>query len=152
MSEDNTDLNNDHKKKLEHLSDLVMLSMADSNISHGEQIFLDNYANYLGVKKEEYHDVLLNPERYQFNIPVTEKERIEQLYYLVKFSFSDGEILSDEVNRMEKIAMDLGFGKERMDKLIRKAIHLVINKYEFEKFSKKINKFLNKYPLSSGSV
>lgn len=149
MSEDNIDLNIDHKKKLEHLSDLVLLSMADNVISHGEQLFLDDYANDLGVTNEEYHNVLLNPEEYQYNIPVTEKERIEQLYYLVKFSFSDGEILTDEVNRMEKIATDLGFGKERMDKLIRKAIHLVINKYELEKFSKKINKFLNKYPLSS---
>jgi hypothetical protein len=147
MSEENTGLDLDYKKKLKHLSDLVMLSLADNIISHGEQLFLDKYANYLGVTKEEYHDVLLNPEKYQYNIPVTEKERIEQLFYLVKFSFSDGEILNDEVTRMEKIALDLGFGKERMDKLIRKAIHLVINNYKLEKFSKKIIKFLNKYPL-----
>jgi hypothetical protein len=147
MSEENTGLDLDYKKKLKHLSDLVMLSLADNIISHGEQLFLDKYANNLGVTKEEYHDVLLNPEKYQYNIPVTEKERIEQLFYLVKFSFSDGEILNDEVTRMEKIALDLGFGKERMDKLIRKAIHLVINNYKLEKFSKKIIKFLNKYPL-----
>jgi hypothetical protein len=147
MSEENTGLDLDYKKKLKHLSDLVMLSLADNIISHGEQLFLDKYANNLGVTKEEYHDVLLNPEKYQYNIPVTEKERIEQLFYLVKFSFSDGEILNDEVTRMEKIALVLGFGKERMDKLIRKAIHLVINNYKLEKFSKKIIKFLNKYPL-----
>ena len=148
MIEDNIDFNLEYKKKLEHLSDLVMLSMADNVISHEEQLFLDHYANYLEITKEEYHDVLLNPERYQYNISVTEDERIEQLYYLVKFSFADGEILSVEVSRMEKIALDLGFGKERMDKLIRKAIHLVINNYKIEKFSKKIAKFLKKYPLS----
>lgn len=149
MEKDNTELNIEYKKKLEHLSDLIMLSMADNIISHEEQLFLDNYAIFLGINKKDYHDVLLNPEKYQFNIPITEKERIEQLYYLVKFSFSDGEILSDEVVRMEEIAIDLGFGKERMDKLIRKAIHLIINQYKLEKFSKKINKFLTKYPLSS---
>ena len=148
MIEDNIDFNLEYKKKLEHLSDLVMLSMADNVISHDEQLFLDDYANYLEITKEEYQNVLLNPERYQYNIPVTEKERIEQLYYLVKFSFSDGEILSVEVTIMEKIALDLGFGKERMDKLIRKAIHLIINNYKIEKFSKKITKFLKKYPLS----
>lgn len=148
MIEDNIDFNLEYKKKLEHLSDLVMLSMADNVISHDEQVFLDDYVNYLEITKEEYHDVLLNPERYQYNIPLTEKERIEQLYYLVKFSFSDGEILSVEVSSMEKTALDLGFGKERMDKLIRKAIHLVINNYKIEKFSKKITKFLKKYPLS----
>jgi hypothetical protein len=148
MIEDNIDFNLEYKKKLEHLSDLVMLSMADNVISHDEQLFLDDYANYLEITKEEYQDVLLNPDRYQYNIPLTEDERIEQLYYLVKFSFSDGEILSVEVTIMEKIALDLGFGKERMDKLIRKAIHLVINNYKIEKFSKKITKFLKKYPLS----
>lgn len=148
MIEDNIDFNLEYKKKLEHLSDLVILSMADNVISHDEQLFLDDYANYLEITKEEYQNVLLNPERYQYNIPVTEKERIEQLYYLVKFSFSDGEILSVEVTIMEKIALDLGFGKERMDKLIRKAIHLIINNYKIEKFSKKITKFLKKYPLS----
>lgn len=148
MRENNTDLYIDHKKKLEHLSDLVMLSMADNIISHGEQLFLDNHANFLGIKTEEYYDVLLNPEKYQFNIPLTQKERIEQLFYLANFSFSDGEILGDEVSIMEKIAIDLGFDRVRIDKLIRKAVHLAINQYTLEKFSKKIKKFLKKYPLS----
>jgi len=142
MSEE--DKNSNHKKKLEHLSNLVKLSLADKVINHAEQEFLDNYANYLDVSMDEYHDVLLNPEKYQFNIPITKKERIERLFYLVKLSFSDGEILNDEIYRMRKMALNLGFEENRIEKLINKAIHLILNRYEFEKFSKKINKFLKK--------
>ncbi len=142
MSEE--DVNRNYKKKLEHLSNLVKLSLVDKVINHAEQEFLDKYAKYLDVSKDEYHDVLLNPERYQFNIPIKKKERIERLYYLVKLSFSDEEILNDEIDRIKKIALNLGFEENRIDKLIKKAIHLIVNKYEFEKFSNKINKFLKK--------
>ena len=136
------DINMDRKKKLEHLSNLVKLSLADNVIRHGEQEFLDSYAKELGLSNEEYYDVLLNPDKYQFNIKIDQNERIERLYYLVKLSFSDGEVLSDEIMLLEKIAQSLNFPEEQIEKLIKKAIYLVINNYKFEKFSKKIKKFL----------
>lgn len=137
-------INRNQKKKLEHLSNLIKLSLADKVISHREQEFLDSYAKDLGLSKDEYYDVLLNPNKYQFNIEINENERIERLYYMVKLTFSDEQILSDEIILLEKMAITLDFPEERIEKLIKKAIYLVINNYKLEKFSKKIKKFLDK--------
>ena len=137
-------INWSREKKLEHLSNLVKLALADKVIGHREQVFLDSYAKDLGISKEEYYDVLLNPDKYQFNIGINENERIERLYYLVKLAFSDSQILNDEIILLEKIAQTLNFPKDKIEKLIKKAAYLVINNYKFEKFSKKIKKLLNK--------
>jgi uncharacterized tellurite resistance protein B-like protein len=124
-----------HKKKLAHFANIIKLARVDFVINEEEQELLDRLAKQLGIEKKEYKNVLENPDAYPINPPVTYNERIERLYNLTNMIFIDGEIIGDEVDLLQRIAIDLGFPSDSIEKISDKAIHLIINNYTLEGFN-----------------
>jgi uncharacterized tellurite resistance protein B-like protein len=127
-----------HKKKLAHFANIIKLARVDFVINEEEQELLDRLAKQLGIDKQEYKNVLENPDEYPINPPITYDERIERLYNLTDMIFIDGEIIGDEVDLLQRIAIDLGFPTDTIEKISDKAIHLIINNYTIEEFNFKI--------------
>jgi len=127
-----------HKKKLAHFANIIKLARVDFVINEEEQELLDRLAKQLGIEEQEYKNVLENPEAYPINPPVTYDERIERLYNLTNMIFIDGEIIGDEVDLLQRIAIDLGFPIDIIEKISDKAIHLIINNYNLNEFKRAI--------------
>ncbi len=127
-------LSKSHKKKLAHFANIIKLARVDFMINEQEQELLDRLAKQLRIEKQEYKNVLENPDAYPINPPVTYDERIERLYNLTDMIFIDGEIIGDEVDLLQRIAIDLGFPNDTIEKISDKAIHLIINKYSLDEF------------------
>lgn len=138
MKNSDLSLSKAHKKKLAHFANIIKLARVDFVINEEEKELLDRLAKQLGIEKQEYKNVLKNPEAYPINPPVTYNERIERLYNLTNMIFIDGEIIGDEVDLLQRIAIDLGFPKDTIEKISDKAIHLIINNYTLEEFNFKI--------------
>jgi len=127
-----------HKKKLAHFANIIKLARVDFVINEEEQELLDRLSKQLGIEEQEYKKVLESPEAYPINPPVTYDERIERLYNLTSMIFIDGEIIGDEVDLLQRIAIDLGFPKDIIEKISDKAIHLIINNYNLNEFKRAI--------------
>ncbi len=138
MKNSDLSLRKAHKKKLSHFANIIKLARVDFVVNEEEQELLDRLAKQLGIEKQEYKSVLENPEAYPINPPVTYDERIERLYNLTNMIFIDGEIIGDEVDLLQRIAIDLGFPTDTIEKITDKAIHLIINNYDLEEFKSAI--------------
>ncbi|MCF6348769.1 MAG: TerB family tellurite resistance protein [Flavobacteriaceae bacterium] len=138
MKNSDLSLSKAHKKKLAHFANIIKLARVDFVINDEEQELLDRLAKLLGIEKQEYKKVLENPDAYPINPPVTYDERIERLYNLTDMIFIDGEIIGDEVDLLQRIAIDLGFPTDIIEKISDKAIHLIINNYNLDEFKSAI--------------
>ena len=138
MKNSDLSLSRAHKKKLAHFANIIKLARVDFVINEEEQELLDRLAKQLGIEEQEYKNVLENPEAYPINPPVTYDERIERLYNLTNMIFIDGEIIGDEVDLLQRIAIDLGFPIDIIEKISDKAIHLIINNYNLNEFKRAI--------------
>jgi len=127
-----------HKKKLTHFANIVKLALVDGIITKEEQELLDHMSESLEIRNEEYQKILENPDAFPINPPVGYDERVERLFYLTEMIYVDEEIVGDEVDLLQKIAIGLGFPSDRIEKICDKAIHLIINNYTPEEFNFKI--------------
>ncbi len=126
------------KKKLAHFANIVKLALVDGVITDEEQKLLDQMAESLKIQKEEYQQILENPDAFPINPPVGYDERIERLFHLTEMIYIDEEIVGDEVDLLQKIALGLDFPKSSIESICDKAIHLIINNYTLDEFNSKI--------------
>ena len=132
-----------HQEKVSHLANIVRLAKVDEVVTQEEQEFLDRLAKRLEIEKEAYHKIFKNPEVYSIKeLFFNDDDRIERLYNLTDVIFIDGEIVSVEVDLLQKIAIDLGFSTTMIEKICDKAIHLIINNYSKEVFIKKLKELI----------
>ena len=110
----------------------------DGMITDEEQQLLNHMSESLKIQKEEYQQILENPDAFPINPPVGYDERVERLFYLTEMIYVDEEIVGDEVDLLQKIALGLDFPKDNIEKICDKAIHLIINNYTLEEFNSKI--------------
>ncbi len=127
-----------YKRKLAHFANIVKLALVHGAISEEEQGLLDRMFVSLEIREQEYKKILENPDAYPINPPVGYDERVERLFNLATMIFIDEEILGDEVDLLQKIAIGLGFPCDNIEKICDKAIHLIINNYDIDEFNFKI--------------
>ncbi len=131
---------NAHRKNLSHFANIVKLALVDEVITKEEQELIDRLAKRLGIEKDEYKKIMKDPDIYPINPPICYDERIERLYNLTRIIFIDGEIIGDEVDLLQRLAIGLGFPAEKVEKICEKAIHLIINNYSLDDFMDAIKK------------
>lgn len=127
-----------YKKKLAHFANIVKLALVDGIITDDEQELLSRLSESLEIEEEDYQKILENPDNFPINPPVGYDERVERLFNLTEMIYVDEEIVGDEVDLLQKIAVGLGFPSKHIEKICDKAIHLIINNYSLEEFNSKI--------------
>jgi len=116
----------DKKKRLSHIRNLMVLSLADGRLAKDEVDLVIKIGLNAGLTREELNRVISRPDSINFSPPETSRERIEQLYDMVMVMMVDGDIDENEVNLCKIIANGLGFRPVIIDKMILEVIDVIV--------------------------
>ena len=86
----------------------------------------------VGVK---YKEIIENPKKYPIDTPYSYDKRIEHLYDLAKMVYADREVADTEARILRRICVGLGFNVKNIDKVVDKAIQLILIDSELEEFT-----------------
>ncbi len=115
----------DKKKRLSHIRNLVILSVADGTLDKSEFDLIFNIGIEGGLTPDELQRILSRPHSIKFQPPDSFHERIEQLYDMVLVMMADGEIHENEVLFCKMIAVKLGFTHHIIEKMVQDTITLI---------------------------
>jgi uncharacterized tellurite resistance protein B-like protein len=111
------------KRRKSHIMNLLSLAAADGEITHEEIDYLAHVAERIYMPREEFIDVLKNPQDVMFYPPDSNRERLDQLHDLVGMMMIDGSIDQDEVIRCKMFAQKLGFKAAVIDAIVAHIIN-----------------------------
>jgi len=104
--------------KKEHFQNLVAVAYADGNFSSEEMNFLAEKAVDFGIDNSTIELILERAAELEFEVPLNDFEREEQLSDVVFISMVDGKVAEKEYNLCLKIAEKLDFEKKDLDQVI----------------------------------
>ncbi len=104
--------------KKEHFQNLVAVAYADGYFSDKETTFLAEKAVEFGLEDEVVKITLARAAVLEFEVPLNDYEREEQLTDAVYMSMIDGKVEDDEYRLCLKIAEKLEFTKKDLDQVI----------------------------------
>jgi uncharacterized tellurite resistance protein B-like protein len=103
-----------------HVKNLVMVALADGQLSDDEWELLVSIADRLGIKETETRAIKNNPESVTFMPPKKYEEKVQQIEDLVAIMTIDREINQSEVELCKKIALKLDVLPQIVDSIIEK--------------------------------
>lgn len=104
--------------KKEHFQNLVAVAYADGSFSEEEMHFLAEKAVEYGLDNEIVEATLNRAAELEFEVPLNDYEREDQLSDVVFMSMVDGQVAEKEYNLCLKIAEKLEFTKKDLDQVI----------------------------------
>ncbi|MGQ7946223.1 TerB family tellurite resistance protein [Flavobacterium sp. WC2509] len=122
------------QKNRGHFSAIVRIAHADGNITEREQNFLDKLAVALQISKEEYEEILANPNKHEINAPYLYVDRLEALYKLARIVHRDHQLGDLQEHLMVKFGLALGFTPSNVNYIVDKALKLVDLEVDEETF------------------
>jgi len=117
--------NNDKKKRLSHIRNVIGVASIDGYMDEAELAAINGIAAKIGITKSEIDLVLNNPNSIEFHPPTSEREKIIQLHDLVLVMIIDGEIDDDEYRFCQICAKNLGFHPDIINEVIETTIQMV---------------------------
>lgn len=129
-----------HEQNLSHFASIVKLALFDNKIDSKERLLLERLALRLDISKNEYEEILKDPEKYPITSPVSYDERIEHLYDLTKMLFIDKNPTIDKTSTMDRIAVGLGFPAENARVIVKEAVKFFMKEPDVEDFKIVIKK------------
>ncbi|MCS7017578.1 MAG: TerB family tellurite resistance protein [Cytophagales bacterium] len=115
------------KRRKSHIMNLLSVAAADGKITREEIDYLAYVAEKIYMPREEFIDVIKNPQDVIFYPPESNRERLDQLYDLVGMMMIDGHIDQDEIIRCKMFAQKLGFKSSVIDAIVAQIIDGFIN-------------------------
>lgn len=129
-----------HEQNIGHFAAIVKLALIDNKIDDKELTLLKRLSCSLGIQKEEFNEILENPNKYPVNPPVSYDERLERLYDLTRMLFLDKNPTIDKISIMDRIAVGLGFPVKNAREIVKTAIDFFLKEPDVEDFKKIIKK------------
>ena len=126
------------KRNEDHFAAIVRVAMDDGFISDDEKEFLDRLARNLDVSEEEYKLILKDYKSHPINPPLSYDIRLERLYDLVRMVHVDQIKGDPEHKLLNKIGVGLGFHAVNVKYIVDKALTLVNNGADLDKFINEI--------------
>ncbi|HKJ06287.1 MAG TPA: hypothetical protein VJ970_02350 [Flavobacteriaceae bacterium] len=127
-----------HEQNVGHFATIVRLALRDEKIDEKELKLLQNLANRLDITEEEFERIILNPNIYPVNPPVSCEERIIRLYDLTRMMFLDRNPTIDKVSMMDRIAVGLGFPITKARVVVKESINFFLKEPDLDDFIAKI--------------
>lgn len=124
----------EHRKNLAHFASLASLAAIDGEINRDEKGVLDRFAYKLGITEEEYKEVMRKENKYPLDPSNSEEERLERLYDLFRIIFADFDLDDDEMVRLKKYALGLGFPEKKANRIIEKSVAIFRGNIDFEDY------------------
>lgn len=129
-----------HERNIGHFAAIVKLALIDNKIDDKELTLLKRLSCSLGIQKEEFNEILENPNKYPVNPPVSYDERLERLYDLTRMLFLDKNPTIDKISIMDRIAVGLGFPVKSAREIVKTAIDFFLMEPDVEDFKRIIKK------------
>jgi uncharacterized tellurite resistance protein B-like protein len=104
--------------KKEHFQNLVAVAYADGSFSEEEMHFLAEKAVDFGLDNEIVDAIIKRAPELEFEVPLNDFEREDQLSDVVFMSMVDGNVAEKEYNLCLKIAEKLEFTVKDLDQVI----------------------------------
>ena len=126
------------QRNQDHFAAIVRVAMDDGEISNEERKFLDRLARNLNISETEYAEILEDYQSHPINPPLLYDNRLERLYDLSRMVYVDHIKGDHEEIILRKIAIGLGFSHENVKYVVDKALTLVSNGVDLDKFMHEI--------------
>jgi len=104
--------------KKEHFQNLVAVAYADGDFSEKEVAFLAEKAVDFGLENSIVEQIMSRAAELEFEVPLNDFEREDQLSDTVFISMVDGKVADKEYSLCLKIAEKLDFTKKELDQVI----------------------------------
>jgi uncharacterized tellurite resistance protein B-like protein len=103
---------------LSHLRNMYEMAMADGHLDEDELSLLKKTAVEHKLNESAVEDIRSNPNRYEFNLPISDEDRIYQFYEIVQMMVADGYIDVNEMKLCMLFARKFGFDPFKADELV----------------------------------
>ncbi len=104
--------------KVEHFMNLIAVAFADGKIEPEEEEFFMERGEEFGMTDDEIREIINNAHQLQFQVPMNQTDREEQLSDAVYMAMVDGEIDDKEYELCLTIAEKLELGKKDVDQVV----------------------------------
>lgn len=122
-----------------HFSAIVRVAMTDGVITSEEKTFLDRLAKNLEISKDEYEEILENPNKYPINPPYLHTHRLDRLYDLSRMVYADHVLGAKQREMLTRFAIALGFNPANVDYIVDKALKLLELSVDLDTFHYEMN-------------
>jgi hypothetical protein len=99
----------ERKQQRGHLQNIVLLAMADGEISDVELLFIHKIGRKIGLTNTQIGTILDNPRDLEIIPPSSKIERTERMVEMINMVQSDGVIAPDELNMLARFALQIGY-------------------------------------------
>jgi tellurite resistance protein len=99
----------ERKQQRGHLQNIVLLAMADGEISDVELLFIHKIGRKIGLTHTQIGNILDNPSELEVIPPSNKLERAERMVEMVNMVQSDGVIAPEELNMLARFAIQIGY-------------------------------------------
>ncbi len=124
----------EHRKNLAHFASLASLAAVDGKVNPDEKRVLDRFAYKMGISESEYKEVMKRENKYPIDPSNSLEERLERLHDLFRIIFADHDIDDEEMVRLKKYAIGLGFPDKKADRIIEKSVALFSGRIDFDDY------------------
>jgi hypothetical protein len=102
-----------------HFLNLYAMALSDLSVAPEELELLYSIGERRGVPGEHIEELLLNPERIEFDVPEDRLTRIEYLYDLALMIWSDGVVDPAEKKLLKKFCLKFGFRSKNVTQIAK---------------------------------
>ena len=117
--------NGDHAKAKSHIRNLVRIAGADGTIDDAEYKLLLRIARKYEISEETVQEIIENVDSLPFTPPSSKQERYIQLWNLGRMVMADGVKDPDEISKISRFAIGLGFKGDIVPGLVEEVISVV---------------------------
>lgn len=106
------------KRARGHLKNLLAVAASDGSFDSMEVDYILAMAERFNISEEELKMIKDNPDAYDYEPPVNDRERFDHLHHLVSMMLIDGEVHEKEASICKRFANSLGLKEEFVDDFI----------------------------------
>jgi len=120
----------ERKRQKGHFRNLVLLARADNVVTEEEQSFLVKMGSKMGLTESQIAEIKDNPKNYPINPPVNYEDRVRRLVELVEMVCSDGEIIQEELDLINRFGFAIGCRENQIKSIVKIAVQGFDNNLE----------------------
>lgn len=118
-------LGGDHAKAKSHIRNLIRIAKADGQIAEQEWKLIIRIARKFELSEADVKDIMDKIDSMSFTPPANKEDRNLQLYNMGRMVMADGVRDADEVSRMRRFAIGLGYDADTIEGLVKTVIDMV---------------------------
>ena len=126
-----------------HIRNLIEMAMVDGHLDSSEKKLLNDIAKKYGLSSVQLKSIEENPNSIEFEIPIDEAQKFEQLYDLVHMMVVDGYIDRDEIRICGVFARKFGYKESKSDELIDAVANNIKNGQSLKDTKRRVDWLLN---------